>query len=158
MTLSPVQLERFAADLAARPERWRHLVRHASDARVYALIWSDTDVNAWVICWQEDSDTGWHDHDESAGGIAVVSGYVREERLVIGAEPRVRHLGPGENFTVPSTAIHRVLHEGGEPAVTIHAYSPPLRRMGAYTVAPGGELERESLPSEIELYAHAASA
>ena len=25
--------------------------------------------------------------------------------------------------------IHRVLHAGGEPAVTIHAYSPPLLRI-----------------------------
>jgi mannose-6-phosphate isomerase-like protein (cupin superfamily) len=151
MSLNHEQLERFAAGLAAAPERWRHLVRHTDEMRVYELIWSDEEVNAWVICWQEDNDTGWHDHDESAGGIAVISGYVREERLVLGAEPRVRHLGPGETFTVPSTAIHRVLHDGEGPAVTIHAYSPPLTRMGAYRVGPEGELERESLPPEVEL-------
>ena len=49
------------------PERWRHLVRHADDARVYEQIWDDEDVNAWVICWSEDQDTGFHDHDESGG-------------------------------------------------------------------------------------------
>jgi mannose-6-phosphate isomerase-like protein (cupin superfamily) len=151
MGLSYAELERFAAALAAEPERWRHLLRHAESMRVYAPVWSDEEVNAWVIRWQEDNDTGWHDHDESSGGIAVVSGRIREERLVIGSEPRVRHLGPGETFAVPSTAIHRVLHDGGGPAVTIHAYSPPLTRMGAYRVGPEGELERESLPSEIEL-------
>jgi mannose-6-phosphate isomerase-like protein (cupin superfamily) len=151
MGLSHAELERFAANLAATPERWRHLVRRSNGARVYELIWSDADVNAWVICWHEDSDTGWHDHDESSGAVSVISGRVREERLVIGAEPRVRRLGAGETFTVPSTAIHRVLHDAGGPAVTIHAYSPPLTRMGAYSVGPGGELERESLPSEIEL-------
>jgi mannose-6-phosphate isomerase-like protein (cupin superfamily) len=151
MSLSHAELERFAGQLAATPERWRHLIRGASSMRVYGLICSDEDVNAWVIRWQEDSDTGWHDHDESSGGIAVISGHVREERLIMGAEPRVRRVGPGETFTVPSTAIHRVLHDGGGPAVTIHAYSPPLKRMGAYRVGPGGELERESLPSEIEL-------
>jgi mannose-6-phosphate isomerase-like protein (cupin superfamily) len=70
----------------------------------------------------------------------------------------VRRVGPGETFIVPSTAIHRVLHDGGEPAVTIHAYSPPLRRMGAYRVGPDGELERESVPSEIELQAQPAAA
>ncbi|HEY5318238.1 MAG TPA: cysteine dioxygenase family protein [Solirubrobacteraceae bacterium] len=155
--MSHEQLEHFAADLAASPERWRHLVRHASGMRVYESIWSDEVVNAWVICWQQDNDTGWHDHDESAGGIAVISGRVREERLVLGAEPRVRHLGPGETFIVPSTAIHRVLHDGGGPALTIHAYSPPLLRMGAYRVGPGGELEREALPSEVELQAQMAA-
>jgi mannose-6-phosphate isomerase-like protein (cupin superfamily) len=151
VSLSHPELERFAAQLAATPARWHHLIRGASSMRVYGLICSDEDVNAWVIRWQEDSDTGWHDHDESSGGIAVISGRVREERLIMGGEPRVRRLGPGQTFTVPSTAIHRVLHDGGGPAVTIHAYSPPLTRMGAYRVGPGGELERESLPSEIEL-------
>lgn len=153
MGLNHAELEHFAAGLAASPERWSHLIGLENVTRAYELIWSDEVVNAWVICWMEDNDTGWHDHDESAGGIAVVSGRVREERLVLGAEPRVRHLGPGETFIVPSTAIHRVLHDGGGPALTVHAYSPPLRRMGAYRVGPGGELERESLASETTLVA-----
>jgi mannose-6-phosphate isomerase-like protein (cupin superfamily) len=156
--LSHEELERFAAELAATPGRWQHLVRPARSVRVYELIWSDDDVNAWVICWQDDSDTGWHDHDESAGGIAVISGRVREERLVLGNEPLVRHVGPGETFTVPPTAIHRVRHGGGGLAITIHAYSPPLTRMGAYRVGPDGELERESLPSGTELQPQATAA
>jgi mannose-6-phosphate isomerase-like protein (cupin superfamily) len=158
VSVSPAQLEAFAAELAATPERWRHLISAAGGARAYEPIWSDEDVNAWVICWHDDNDTGWHDHDESAGGIAVIAGRVREERLVMGAEPRVRHLGPGETFTVPATAIHRVRHDGGGPAITIHAYSPPLTRMGAYRVGPDGELERESLPSGTELQPQAAAA
>ncbi|HWF35908.1 MAG TPA: cysteine dioxygenase family protein [Solirubrobacteraceae bacterium] len=159
MSLSHAELERFAAGLAAAPERWRHLVSAAGEgARVYAPVWSDEEVNAWVICWSHDSDTGWHDHDESSGGIAVVSGRIREERLVLGTDPWVRRLGAGETFTVPATAIHRVLHDGGGPAVTVHAYSPPLRRMGAYRVGAGGVLERESVPSETELQPAQAAA
>ena len=153
MSLTIAELERFAAGLAATPERWQHLVRHASDARVYEQIWNDEDLNAWVICWSEDQDTGFHDHDDSAAGIAVVSGRVREERLRIGAPPRGRELGPGETFTVPPVAIHRVLHAGDRPAVTIHVYSPPLTRTGAYRIGPAGELEREALPYEVELRA-----
>jgi quercetin dioxygenase-like cupin family protein len=151
MSLSAEQLERFAAGLAAAPERWRHLVRHADDVRVYEQIWDDDDVNAWLICWSEDQDTGFHDHDESGAAITVVSGTVREDRLTLGAVPRSRRLGAGETFTVPPVAIHRVLHDGDGPAVTIHAYSPPLRRTGAYRVGAGGELERESQPFEVEL-------
>jgi hypothetical protein len=37
--------------------------------------------------------------------------------------------------------------------VTIHAYSPPLNRTGAYRICSNGELERESLPLEAELVA-----
>ena len=151
MALEPDELIEFTAGLAAAPERWQHLIRHTDDVRVYEQIWDDEDVNAWVICWSEDQDTGFHDHDESAAGIAVISGRVREERLTLGSPPRSHELGPGAVFNVPPVAIHRVLHAGDQPAVTIHAYSPPLQRTGAYRTGPDGALERRSLPLEIEL-------
>jgi mannose-6-phosphate isomerase-like protein (cupin superfamily) len=152
------QLERFAAALAADPARWRHLVRHRSETRVYEQIFSDERVNAWLICWSDGHDTGFHDHDESAGGIAVLCGRVRDERLAVGSPAVVRELSAGECFNVPATAIHRVLHSGAEPAITIHAYSPPLTRMGSYRIGPHGELERQSLSQEQELRAEAAAA
>jgi mannose-6-phosphate isomerase-like protein (cupin superfamily) len=158
MSLAPDQLERFAAGLAGAPERWAHLVRHADDIRVFEQIWDDEDVNAWLICWSEDQDTGFHDHDESGAAITVVSGTVREDRLTLTGPPRTREFGGGETFTVPPVAIHRVLHSGSGPAVTIHAYSPPLRRMGAYRVGADGELERESQPFEVELRGEAVAA
>jgi quercetin dioxygenase-like cupin family protein len=151
MTLSLEQLERFAAGLAASPERWDHLVRHTGSVRVYEQIWDDEEVNAWVICWSEDQDTGFHDHDVSAAAITVVSGQVREDRLTLGTGPRSRVLPAGTTFMVPPVAIHRVLHDGDAPAVTIHAYSPPLRRTGAYRIGAQGELERESQDYQAEL-------
>jgi mannose-6-phosphate isomerase-like protein (cupin superfamily) len=157
MSLMLAELERFAAALARAPERWAHLVRHGGEERVYEQIWDDPDVNAWVICWSEDQDTGYHDHDESSAAVAVVSGRVCEERLVLGAPPRSQEMGAGETFTVPAVAIHRVLHAGTAPAVTIHTYSPPLRRTGAYRIAPDGELQRQSLSSETELAAQPAA-
>lgn len=156
MSLSREQLERFVAELAAAPERWRHLVRHADDARVYEQIYDDERVNAWIICWSEDQDTGFHDHDESGAAVVVISGSVREERLRLGGAPHARLLGPGSIFTVPPVAIHRVLHAGGAPAVTIHAYSPPLVRTGSYRIGSGGALERTALPCEEELQAQPA--
>ena len=158
MSLSVQQLRRFATELAATPEHWRRLVRHTDDMRVYEQIWDDGDINAWLICWSEDQDTGFHDHDESAAAITVVSGTVREDRLTLAGPPRSRELGAGETFTVPAVAIHRVLHAGVGPAVTIHAYSPPLRRTGAYHVGIDGELERESQPFEVELRAEPVAA
>ena len=64
-------------------------MRHADDVRVYAQIWDDDEVNAWVICWSEDQDTGFHDHDDSAAAISVVSGRVREDRLTLGGPTSV---------------------------------------------------------------------
>lgn len=158
MSLSPAALERFAGELAATPERWSHLVRHADDVRVYEQIWDDEEVNAWVICWSQDQDTGFHDHDESGAAISVVSGQVREDRLTLGGPPLSRELEAGDTFTVPPVAIHRVLHAGHGPAVTIHAYSPPLRRTGTYRIGPGGQLERESQPFDLELRGEPAAA
>ena len=156
MGLTIEQLEDFVASLVAAPEQWAHLVRHRGDARVYELIWDDDDVNAWVICWSEDQDTGFHDHDDSGAAIAVISGTVREDRLTLGSSPRTREIGAGSVFSVPRSAIHRVLHAGDGPAVTIHAYSPPLARTGAYRVGDDGVLLRESMPFEAELRPHAA--
>jgi quercetin dioxygenase-like cupin family protein len=156
VSLTPIELARFVADLTKSPERWRHAIRHASDVRVYEQIWDDEHVNAWVICWSEDQDTGFHDHDESAAAIAVISGQVREDRLRLGQPHRSHTFGPGSIFTVPAVAIHRVLHAGDAPSVTLHAYSPPLIRTGAYAIGPAGELERTLLSYEEELRATAA--
>jgi quercetin dioxygenase-like cupin family protein len=154
--MTNAELELFVSALAATPQRWQHLVRDSGEGRVYEQIWDSEDVNAWVICWSEDQDTGFHDHDESAAAILVIDGQVREERLRLGADPEARLGGPGSLLFVPPTAIHRVLHVGDGPAITIHAYSPPLRRTGAYRLGPGGELERTSLPFEEELRAEPA--
>jgi quercetin dioxygenase-like cupin family protein len=155
MSLNSTELRAFSAQLANEPERWAHVLDGDAEERVYELIWDDEDVNAWVIVWNEDSDTGFHDHDVSAAGITVIAGTVREDRLSLGGLPRVRLFSGGDTFTVEPTAIHRVLHAGDGPAVTIHAYSPPLRRMGAYRVDDDGVLERESQSFELELRAPA---
>lgn len=156
MSLSVPELECFAAWMAATPERWRHLVRHARHARVYEQVWDTENVNAWLICWSEDQDTGFHDHDDSAAAIFVIEGHVREERLRLGGGPEARVVGRGEMLLVPPTAIHRVLHAGHGPAVTIHAYSPPLRRIGSYRIGPDRQLERAAQSYEQELRAELA--
>jgi quercetin dioxygenase-like cupin family protein len=153
MSLSPHELQAFVARLAATPELWQPHVRHSSEARVYEQICDHDDVNAWLICWSTDQDTGFHDHDESAAAIAVIEGQVREDRLRLAAMPETRVIGAGTTFVVAPTAIHRVLHAGTTPAVTIHAYSPRLTRTGAYRIGPGGELERASQSYEQELSA-----
>jgi quercetin dioxygenase-like cupin family protein len=157
-SLTVPELEAFVGELTDSVDRWGHLVRHTDDVRVYEQIWDDELVNAWLICWSEDQDTGYHDHDESTAAIAVISGQVREDRLRVGSPPASQVVRAGSIFTVPSVAIHRVLHSGSEPAVTIHAYSPPLVRSGAYRTGAHGELQREVLPIEHELRPIAAAA
>ena len=151
-SLGAIELVRFAAELARAPERWRELVRPVGDGRVYEAIWSDERVNAWAIRWSADSDTGFHDHDDSAGAIVVIDGSVIEERLTMGGAPLGRRFGAGQSFHLPPSAIHRVRHAGA-PALTIHAYSPPLSRQGVYRTGPDGVLERDAIPYTEELRA-----
>jgi predicted metal-dependent enzyme (double-stranded beta helix superfamily) len=98
-----------------------------------------------------DHDTGYHDHDLSSGAVAVTAGAVREERLVLGGPPAARTVSAGGSFTFGPADIHRVSHAGSQPAVTLHAYSPPLWRMGSYELLPTGELRRWSLSYAEEL-------
>jgi predicted metal-dependent enzyme (double-stranded beta helix superfamily) len=151
--LQAPELERFVRELADRPELWIELVRHDASQRVYEELLSDEHLTAWLICWMDDHDTGFHDHDVSAGAVAVVGGRVREERLRIGGEPSTRSFAAGEAFHFAPSDIHRVRHEGRDPAVTLHVYSPPLARMGAYAIGTDGVLERRTQGSSEELRA-----
>jgi predicted metal-dependent enzyme (double-stranded beta helix superfamily) len=149
--LSGPELVDVVRRLAAQPERWAHLVRHDPGQRVYEELQRDDELAVWLICWMDDHDTGFHDHDLSSGAVAVVAGEVAEDRLVLGGAPVTRRFARGEAFHFGASDIHRVRHAGDAPAVTIHAYSPPLWRMGSYEILPGGELRRHALSYAEEL-------
>jgi predicted metal-dependent enzyme (double-stranded beta helix superfamily) len=149
--LTGEELECFVAELAERPELWIGGVHHDSDQRSYEELISDEHLTAWLICWMDDHDTGFHDHDLSNGAVAVVSGAVREERLTIEGPPANRTVKAGGSFHFSAADIHRVRHAGEDPAVTLHVYSPPLLRMGAYVVGEDGVLARHPVASSEEL-------
>ncbi len=149
--LSGPELQTFVNDLADRPELWIHLVKHDSTQRVYEELISDEHLTAWLICWMDEHDTGFHDHDVSCGAVAVVSGAVREERLAIDGPTRNGVFRAGGSFHFAASDIHRVSHAGADPAVTLHVYSPPLLRMGAYVIGEDGVLVRHPMSYEQEL-------
>jgi predicted metal-dependent enzyme (double-stranded beta helix superfamily) len=145
------ELEAFVTELADRPELWIELVKHDTSQRVYEELLSDEHVTAWLICWMDEHDTGFHDHDVSAGAVAVVSGAVCEERLAIAVPPRKRICQAGSSFHFAPSDIHRVSHAGADPAVTLHVYSPPLLRMGSYVIGEDGVLARHPMSYLEEL-------
>jgi hypothetical protein len=144
-------LRDLVARIAGEPDRWRSLVRHDTGGRHFAQLWRDAHVDVWVISWANGNDTGFHDHDLSSGAVAVVAGEVVEERLVLGGAPRAIRHGAGEAFDFDATHVHRMLQDSAVPAVTIHAYSPPLWRMGSYAVGADGTLRRQSISYAEEL-------
>ena len=145
------ELRELVAGIAAQPETWRPLVRHGTPDRHFEELWRDDHVDIWVITWTSGNDTGFHDHDVSRGAVAVVEGQIIEERLVVGGAPRRLHHVAGQTFDFDASHVHRMHQDMAQPAVSIHAYSPPLWRMGAYSVGPDGTLRRESISYAEEL-------
>ncbi len=144
-------LSELVGDIAADPQQGRSLVRHDTGERHFEQLWRDDDVDVWVISWGNGNDTGFHDHDVSSGAVAVVEGELIEERLVLGGAPRRLPHRAGEVFDFDSAHVHRMRQDSDTPAVSIHAYSPPLWRMGSYAVNQDGTLRRQSISYAEEL-------
>lgn len=149
-TLSKDELRVLAASVAARPELWESHVAYDGEARHYVSIHRDAHVDVWVLCWTPGNDTGWHDHDISSGAVAVVRGTLVEHNLAVGAASLATDVRAGQVFGFGPDHIHRLT--GKDPcSVSIHAYSPPLWRMGQYAVGSTGVLRRLSVSYADEL-------
>jgi hypothetical protein len=149
--LDRAELRELVRAIAAQPEQWGPLVRRGAGQRTFAQLSRDSHVDIWVISWPKDGDTGFHDHDLSRGAVAVVEGEVVEERLVLGGPPRELRHRAGDVFDFEASHVHRMRQVYDAPAVSVHAYSPPLWRMGTYVVEADGTLRRESISYAEEL-------
>jgi hypothetical protein len=148
--LDPAELRDLVSALARDPDRWADLVGFDDDERVYASLHRDTHVDVWLLCWTPVNDTGWHDHDISSGAVAVVAGELVENNLVIGTEGSETRVGAGYAFAFGPDHIHR-LNGAQRGTVSVHAYSPPLWRMGQYALSDSGVLRRVSVSYADEL-------
>jgi predicted metal-dependent enzyme (double-stranded beta helix superfamily) len=151
-------LRRLVTQIAADRAAWGRLVNLDIEHRHYAQLLRDNHLDVWVISWMNGHDTGFHDHDLSSGAVAVVEGELVEERLTIGGPPRRRSYRAGTSFDFDASHVHRMHQAGGGPAISIHAYSPPLWRMGAYAIEPDGALRRTSISYAEELRPAASDA
>jgi predicted metal-dependent enzyme (double-stranded beta helix superfamily) len=153
--LPPRPLERselltLVTHVAARRELWLPYLDIDSTARSYAALHRDPIVDIWAIFWLPENDTGWHDHDTSSGAVQVVEGSLDEHALLVARpERRTRHAA-GAGFSFGPSHIHRLTCAEAR-AVSIHAYSPPLWRLGQYTVDADGALHRVSVSYADEL-------
>lgn len=150
--LTGAELEALAASIAQQPGLWRHLVAfgEGEGERVYASLHRDAHVDVWLLCWTPENDTGWHDHDVSSGAVAVVEGELVENNLTLLHGARETRVAAGSVFSFGPDHIHR-LNGAVAGSVSVHAYSPPLWRMGQYAVNDAGVLRRVSLSYADEL-------
>jgi Cysteine dioxygenase type I len=148
--LQPQELRELAEGIAADPDSWSHHVGFDDDERVYASLHRDAHVDVWLLCWTPVNDTGWHDHDISSGAVAVVAGELVENNLSISGGAVETRMGAGTSFCFGPDHIHR-LNGALRGSVSVHAYSPPLWRMGQYAVSRSGVLRRQSVSYADEL-------
>jgi predicted metal-dependent enzyme (double-stranded beta helix superfamily) len=124
---------------AASAGEWAGLVRYTEGERWYQRLERGENHEVWLLSWLPGQRTGFHDHCGSSGAFTVVQGELRERTPAAGrpapvsaAFPagRVRSFGPRH--------VHEVVNETAAPAVSIHAYSPPLAGMRRYELTGRG--------------------
>ncbi|GAA3632236.1 hypothetical protein GCM10022223_57980 [Kineosporia mesophila] len=148
--LTRPELRDLVAAIAADPAAWEPHVAYDDEHRHYVCLHRDANVDVWVLCWTPSNDTGWHDHDVSSGAVAVAHGEVIEHNLVIGSAALEIRVPAGQAFSFGTDHIHRMTG-AAEGSVSIHAYSPPLWRMGQYAISTTGVLRRTSVSYADEL-------
>lgn len=148
--LERTELEALVNALAEQPERWREELDFPDRGRHYVSLHRDDFVDVWLQCWTPEHDTGWHDHDLSAGAVRVVAGELVESSPRIGGEPATRLVAAGEAYSFGPDHIHRLQGRAAR-SVSIHAYSPPLWRLGRYAIDEHGVMRRRSISYAEEL-------
>jgi len=145
------ELADLVEKLAGSPELWADQIGHSTaERRYYASIHRDEYIDVWLICWSRGNDTGWHDHDISSGAVRVVSGSLIESSPRIGGVHTRSVVAAGRAILFGPDHIHRLSAEE-EPGISLHAYSPPLWRLGVYSIDDSGIMRRLSVCYADEL-------
>lgn len=153
-TLDAVELADLVRMLATRTDLWKPLVVCDRSRRRYRLMLEDARLDIWVLSWMPGQATGYHDHGNSDVALTALQGTVLERQVRVGDASIERELRPGVVRQGPAGYIHSVAHGAGVPAVTLHAYSPPLLQVGQYRAGPAGALQREQQHGRQELLDH----
>jgi rhodanese-related sulfurtransferase/mannose-6-phosphate isomerase-like protein (cupin superfamily) len=124
---TPAELAEIVSQFASS-DGWINKVRMRSDRRWFERLYHGPDYDIWVISWLPGQSTGFHDHGASSGAFLVATGTLEEHRP--GEQVRVVHAGEPRAFG-PDYA-HDVRNASMAPAISIHAYSPPLSEMNEY--------------------------
>ncbi len=111
----------------------------STEARWFSRLELTEDYEIWLLSWLPGQRTGLHDHGEAAGAFAVAQGALRET-LARPGSLQLRHR-PAPEGTVRSFGeqhLHDMANVSAVPAVSVHAYSPPLTAMRRYEMTPSG--------------------
>jgi hypothetical protein len=137
------ELRALTRRVAAEVRAGLHEVSVFEDRRWYRQLYGDGYVDVWLISWAREQAAELHDHAGSLGALTVVGGELTEHRWSSRRTGlRTRVFGAGRSVGFRAGHVHDVVNERAEPAVSVHAYSPPLTAMSYYEVRPEGGLLR----------------
>jgi mannose-6-phosphate isomerase-like protein (cupin superfamily) len=138
-TLSPARLGHLVREIAAAEGSWRPIVDFSAERRWYRRLVLAEDHEIWLLSWLPGQHTGFHDHGEARGAFAVAQGELRET-LARPGRNRVRNrcASAGSVTTFGASHLHDVSNATTIPAVSVHAYSPPLTAMRRYEMTASG--------------------
>ena len=123
---------------------WVNRVRLRAEQRWYERLYNGLDYDIWLISWLPGQATGFHDHGASAGAFVVTTGVLEEHRP--GERPHVIY--PNRPRAFGPEYAHDVRNASVAPAVSIHAYSPPLSEMNEYELDGSRLIPRKRDASE----------
>jgi DMSO/TMAO reductase YedYZ molybdopterin-dependent catalytic subunit/predicted metal-dependent enzyme (double-stranded beta helix superfamily) len=110
--------------------------------------------HAWVLCWKNGQRSPIHDHKGSSCGVRVLRGTLTQTLFEFAGNGHVKAVGsfdsePGSVIGSHDMDLHQVsnLQPGDADLVTLHVYSPPLVRMGTYSLT---DLSRGEEVWEVE--------
>jgi predicted metal-dependent enzyme (double-stranded beta helix superfamily) len=148
--IGPLELGQLVGSIAERPERWRDIVRFDAGERWYHRLELTDDLEVWLLSWFPGQGTGFHDHGEAVGAFTVAQGELTE-RLVPARQARARSrvYRTGEARPFGFSHIHDVVNLSSAPAVSVHAYSPPLTAMRRYELTGTGLLHTGTDQAEL---------
>jgi len=151
---SPECLLEIATELGQDIDHWGGRLASGFEERACVSLFLQAHLRIWAIAWDDADDAGFlyhHDHC-SSGGVYVVRGVLRQERIRLGRPPAGRRVPAGEGFCFDETAVLRMRPErGAGPTVSVHAYSPLLEFTGKYGEREEGLLRRLPASSKERL-------
>jgi hypothetical protein len=140
--VSPAGLAVIARAVAAAPALWRHLVRFQAGRRFYHRLdygRADASYEVWLLSWLPGQQTGFHDHGDASGAFAVAEGELLERTARVGQTAIAgRRVATGLVRSFGRSYLHDVQNVAAAPAISVHAYSPPLTIMRRYEMTPSG--------------------
>jgi rhodanese-related sulfurtransferase len=142
---TPEELANSVSLFASSDDGWMDKVRLRAEQRWYERLYHGPDYDIWVISWLPGQSTGFHDHGASSGAFVVATGILEEHRP--GERPRVIH--PGKPRAFGPDYAHDVRNVSLAPAISIHAYSPPLSDMNEYEL-DGSQLVPRGVSGKAE--------